>query len=246
VEEREGETEGTSFLPPKPAGPEPELGGRPPQVPPPPQAPAPQQAPAPPQAPAPLQAPAPPQAPATGAQPLGAPPPPGYGYPPPPGQPPPPGHAPPPGYGYPPTAPAQGYPPQWGYAQPAQPDNGPAVAGFVLALISGGLLVISLGMSSIISLVTAIFGVVYSRKGKKKIAAGETAKHGGLAQAGFIISCITLGLAILATLAYGLLVVLLIVSESFRDDFNDDFNNGQTITVTAAIALRAGARLIGG
>jgi hypothetical protein len=116
----------------------------------------------------------------------------------------------------------------------------------VLSLISGGLLVISFGASSIISLATAIFGVVYSRKGKKKVQSGETTKHAGLAQAGFVISWISLGLAILATLAYGLLIVLLIVSEDFRDDFNNDFNNdSQTIQVTAAILLRAGAQVVG-
>ena len=237
MEERGGESEDTGFLPPEPAGPEPELGGRPPQAP---QAPPPQAA--------------PPGAQPPGAQPPGpgtpgAPPAQGYGYPAPPGQPPPgygyPPPAPPPGYGYPPPPPGQAYPPPWGYPVPAQPDNGPAVAGFVLSLISGGLLVLTFGASSIISLVLAIFGVIYSRKGKKKVQAGETTKHAGLAQAGFVISWISLGLAILATLAYGLLVALLIFSESFRDDFNNDFNNGQTITVTAGIAVRAGARLVG-
>jgi hypothetical protein len=256
VEERGGESEDTGFLPPEPAGPEPELGGRPPQT----QAtgaePGGAQA-------AGAQPPGaqPPGAHAAGAQPPGThPPPPGYWYAPAPGQAqPPPGQAPPPGYGYPtqtapppgygygypPPPPGQAYPPPWGYPQPAQPDNGSAVAGFVLSLVSGGLLVISFGMSSIISLAAAICGVVYSRKGKKKVEAGETTKHAGLAKAGFVISWISLGLSIIATLAYGLLVVLLIVSESFRDDFNNDFNNGQTITATAAIAVRAAARLFG-
>jgi hypothetical protein len=225
--ERSGESEETGFLPPEPAGPEPELGGRPASEP----APQPQQAPPPP--------------PPGSQAPPGAPPPPsppGYGYPPP-----------PPGYGYPPPPPGQAYPPPgygypqpWGYAQPREPDNGPAVAGFVLSLISGGLLVISFGTSSIISLITAIVGIVYSRKGKKKVDAGETTKHAGLAQAGFVISWISLVLAVLATLAYGLLVVLLIVSEDFRRDFENDFENGQTIRATVAITARAAAQLIGG
>ncbi|MGH2824070.1 MAG: hypothetical protein ACRDLY_13810, partial [Thermoleophilaceae bacterium] len=87
--------EGSSqFLPPRPAGPEPELGARP--------------------------APAPP---------------------------------PPPAYG------------DWQQPKP-QPDNGPAVAGFVLSLVSGGLLVISIGLSSIVSVACAILGLVYSRRGK--------------------------------------------------------------------------------
>jgi hypothetical protein len=181
VDERTGESEEQGFLPPEAAGPEPELGGPPQAAPPPP----------PPQAPQPQ-----PQ-----AQPV-------YGYPPPP-----PGQAypPPPGYGYPPPPPP-GYayppPPQWAYPQQSAPDNGPAVAGFVLSLVSGGLLVISAGFSSVVSIVCAILGIVYSRNGKRKVDAGETPKHRGLAQAGFIIGWVSLGLSILATVAWILIFVL--------------------------------------
>jgi len=187
--------EETRFLPPEPAGPEPELSARPPQPPPP--APQPQQTygypPPPPGAP-PAQQPVAAPPPAAG-QPPGSPPPPGAGQPPgpPPGygyQPPPPGY-PPPGYGY---APQWGYPPQ-----PRVADNGQAVAGFVLSLVAIGLLVISFGLSSIVSLGCAIAGVVCSRNGKRKVDAGETPKHRGLAQAGFIIGWVGIGLAVLAT-----------------------------------------------
>lgn len=164
--------EETRFLPPEPAGPEPELSARPQ---PPPPAPQPQQT---------YGYPPPPGAPA-GQQP-GAPPPPGYGY-----QQPPPGYPPPPGYGY---------PPQWGYPpQPRVADNGQAVAGFVLSLVAIGLLVISFGLSSVVSLGCAIGGVVCSRNGKRKVDAGETPKHRGLAQAGFIIGWVGIGLSVLAT-----------------------------------------------
>lgn len=164
--------EETRFLPPEPAGPEPELSARPQ---PPPPAPQPQQT---------YGYPPPPGAPA-GQQP-GAAPPPGYGY-----QQPPPGYPPPPGYGY---------PPQWGYPpQPRVADNGQAVAGFVLSLVAIGLLVISFGLSSVVSLGCAIGGVVCSRNGKRKVDAGETPKHRGLAQAGFIIGWVGIGLSVLAT-----------------------------------------------
>ena len=63
-------------------------------------------------------------------------------------------------------------------------------------------MIISAGFSTIISLACAIVGIVYSRKGKKKVDAGETPKHRGLAQAGFIIGWISLGLSILATIAW--------------------------------------------
>ena len=218
--ERDGESQDQGFLPPEPAGPEPELGDRPPQ----PEPQAPQQQPQ--------------QPPQTYGYP---PPPPGYGYPPPPPgyghqqpPPPPPGQAypPPPGYAYP--------PPGWGYPQQSVPDNGPAVAGFVFSLVAGGLLIISVGFSTIISIACAIVGIVYSRKGKRKVDAGETPKHRGLAQAGFIIGWVSLALSILATIAWALVLAFAIAD----DDFDWD-NDPNTVRVTAA-ALRMVARIIGG
>ena len=142
--------EETRFLPPEPTGPEPDLSARPPQPPPPPPAPQPHGTYGyPPPAPgaAPVQPPG-------AAPPPGPAPPPGYGY-----QPPPPGY-PPPGYAY---------QPQWGYPpQPRVADNGQAVAGFVLSLVAIGLLLISFGLSSIVSLGCGIAGVICSRNGKRK------------------------------------------------------------------------------
>jgi hypothetical protein len=212
VEERSGESEDRGFLPPEPAGPEPELGGRPPQQP---QAPPqqPQQPQPPPQQP-------PPQAPQQQQQTYGyPPPPPGYGYPPPP---------PPPGYGY-QAPPGYGQPAPWGY-QPAVPDNGQAVAGFVFSLVSLGLLVISAGLSTIVSIGCAIAGIICGRNGKRKVDAGETPKHRGLAQAGYIIGWVSLALSILATIAW---IIILIVAINDPSSFDDS----QTV--------RAGARFIG-
>jgi hypothetical protein len=212
VEERSGESEERGFLPPEPAGPEPELGTRPGPEP------APQQPPLPPPGSQPQPPPGSQQQPPPGSQPQA---PPGYGYPPPPGQP----QAPPPGYGYPPPPPGQAYPPPgyaypppWGYAQPPAPDNGPAVAGFVLSLVAGGLLFLSGGLSSVISIACAIVGIVYSRKGKHKVDRGETPKHRGLAQAGFIIGWVSLALAVLATIFW---IVILIVAISDPSSFDD-------------------------
>jgi len=178
--------EDEGFLPPEPAGPEPELGDRP-SPPPPPQ-----------QPPQTYGYPPPPPPP---------PPPPGYGYPPPP---------PPPGYGYQQYA----YPPpqQWAYPQQSVPDNGQAVAGFVLSLVALGLLVISAGLSTIVSLGCAIAGIVCSRNGKKKVEAGETPKHRGLAQAGFIIGWVSLALSVLATIGWILVIALAATDNSSNDD----------------------------
>ena len=235
--------EGSGFLPPEPPGPEPELGGKP-------SAPRPE----PPGPAAPgggLPAPGEGQPPGAGWQPPGqghpsppgqaypppgqAYPPPGQGYPPPPGQ----AYPPPPGQGYPPP-PGHGYPPygqQWGYPQQAAPDNGPAVAGFVLSLVSAGLLLISGGLSSLVSVGCAVAGMVYSRKGKQKVAAGETPKHGGLAKAGWIIGTVALVLSLLATAGWILVAVLAATDEQFRDDLEQELDDSQTITATLRIAL---------
>jgi hypothetical protein len=162
---------------------------------------------------------------------------------------------PPPGHGwhgqpqpYPP-APGYGQPPPWGYAPAArEPDNGPAIAGFVLSLVAGGLLVFSAGLSSVISVGCAVAGLIYSRKGKQKVAAGETTKNSGLAQAGFIISIVSLVLSALATAFWLLILVLALVDEDVRQDFENELDDSQTIRASlqlTALALRAGAQLMG-
>jgi hypothetical protein len=94
------------------------------------------------------------------------------------------------------------------------PDNGQAVAGFVFSLVSLGLLVISAGLSTIVSLGCAITGIVCSRNGKKKVDAGETPRHRGLAQAGFIIGWVSLALSVLATIAWILVIVFAAIDSS--------------------------------
>jgi len=139
------------------------------------------------------------------------------------------GYAPPAG-----AQPASGSPPppasqgQWqaqprqpgGYAQaPAEPDNGSAVAGFTLSLVGGGLLLVSFGLSSVLSVVCAALGDFYSKRGRDRVDRGETPKHRGLAQAGFIIGLVSLVLAVLATLVYGALLVLVLTDEGIRREF---------------------------
>jgi hypothetical protein len=169
------------FLPPQPAGPEPELGPRP----------APQ-----------------------------APPPPAY--------------APPAGA----AQQQQQQQQQWSYAPPPpQADNGPAVAGFVLSIVSVALLFLSAGLSSLISLACSIFGVVYSRKGKQKVEKGETAKNAGLAQAGFIVGIVSLCLAALATLIWTAVLIAALSDEEFRDDLEREFDNSETIRALVRIGV---------
>jgi hypothetical protein len=177
------------FLPPQPAGPEPELGARP----------------APPPPPAPPQPKAPSYAPPAGA-----------------------------------AQQPQQYQQTWSYAQqpvPPQADNGPAVAGFVLSIVSVALLFLSAGLSSLISVGCSIFGIVYSRKGKKKVEKGETTKNAGLAQAGFIVGIVSLCLAVLATLIWIGVVIAAVSDEEFRDDLEREFDNSETIRALVRIGV---------
>ena len=182
MEERANE--GAGFLPPQPAGPEPELGARP----------------------------EPPPAPQT------------YGYPPAGGEWQPPQHA-----QQPPQQQAQPQQ-QWAHPQQQAPDNGSAVAGFVLSIVAGGLLVLSFGLSSLVSLGCAIAGIVLSRKGKQAVAAGVTPKHEGLAQAGYIIGWVSFGLAVLATLFWIVVLIVAITNPEALDEYDS-----QTITALRSL-----------
>ena len=154
-------------------------------------------------------------------------------------QPPPQYHQPPPHYPPPQWQQPYGYGPPpgyyaWGPPAPKEPDNNPAVAGFVLSMVGGGLLFFFAGLSTIISLGLSIAGIVYSRKGKAKVDKGETTKQRGLAQAGFIIGIVSTVLSLLATVFWILFIVLIATDEEFRRDLED--NNSGTI----AIALLRG------
>lgn len=139
----------------------------------------------------------------------------------------------------PPPPPPPSPQPQWGWqpAQPPVPDNGVAVTGFVLSLVAAGLLLISVGLSSIVSIVCAGLGIFYSRKGRQRVERGETPKHGGLAQAGFITGIVTLVLSLLATAFWVLIIVLYATNDDFRRDFEDDFES-------AALAMQYLAALL--
>lgn len=142
----------------------------------------------------------------------------------------------------------QAAPAPWVYQPrpPTEPDNGPAVTGFTLAMVSSGLLVLSGGLSSFISVICSGLAIVYSRRGRKRVDSGETPKHRGLAQAGFITGIVSLVLSVLATAFWGLLLVLALTDDQFRRDFErgleesslDDGARG------AAVVTLAGGRLL--
>ena len=122
----------------------------------------------------------------------------------------------PPGYWQP-----QGRPP----GGPQEPDNGPAVAGFVLAVVAAVLLLFSVLLLAFVSVILAAFGLVYSRRGKRKVESGETLRHRGLAQAGYVTSIVTLVIAIPVTLLEIVFLIAYATDEQFREDFNDEFDD---------------------
>lgn len=227
------------YLPPEPSGPEPDLDGPREQHQPQPQ-------------------PVPGQ-----PQPGWQQPPPGYG----------PGYGPPPGYGQAPPGwqqqpqgwqqqgwqqqqPPPGWhgqapweqpaaPPQpWGWQpRPSVPDNGTAVAGFSLSATAGGLLVMSAGLSSIISVICGALGIFYSRRGRDRVDRGETPKHRGLAQAGVVIGIISVVLGVLATIGW----IALFSDDNFWDDLEKELDESDgTETSLGLTAVRVGALALRG
>jgi hypothetical protein len=85
---------------------------------------------------------------------------------------------------------------------PQVPGNSQAIAGFVLSVVGATLLVVSFGLSSIVSIILAVLGIVFSIKGRNNVDEGRTPKHRDLARAGFITGIVTLVLTVLATAAW--------------------------------------------
>jgi hypothetical protein len=182
----------------------------------------------------------------------------GHGGPPPPAQPPPGGAPPaqPPPPAQPGTPPAPGGWPQQpgapgpGHGQPGyppwytppQPGNGDAIAGFVLGVVSLGLLLISFGFSTILSLGLSIGAVFLGRKGKQRVDRGETQKHRGYAQAGFITGLIGIPLSLMATAGW----VLVFLSEDFQREFEEGLeeSNSSVVPPLVLVATAIGRALL--
>lgn len=134
------------------------------------------------------------------------------------------------GWDAPPAGAQPGQPHQaWGPGRgQAAPDNGAAVAGLSLSIASGVLLLLSAGTSTIVSIVCAGLGIHYSRQGRGRVDRGQTHKHRGVAQAGFVTGIVTLGLSILCTLLWLLVGILYATDESFRQDLKDELDGGKS------------------
>jgi hypothetical protein len=116
----------------------------------------------------------------------------------------------------------------------------------VLSVIAAGLLVISFLLLAFVSVILAIFGIVQSQRGKRKVDAGETRKNRGLAQAGFITGIVTLVIAVPVTILEIVFLIAYASDEQFREDFQDEWDrefNSSTVLAIVAIG-RAAARLM--
>lgn len=133
---------------------------------------------------------------------------------------------------------------------PSVPDNGDALAGLILSASAATLLLLSVGLSSIISLICAGLGIFYSRKGRARVDRGETPKHRGLAQAGFVTGIVTLVVALFATVVWVTVAVLYATDEDFRQDLKDELDDdeappdGLETAIPLGLAALRGAALL--
>lgn len=92
----------------------------------------------------------------------------------------------------------------------ADSGNRPATSGFILSVSGAALLILTFGLSSLLSVGLGIAGAASARRGLARIEAGETRLHGGLARAGVAIGTITAILGVLGTLGW----IAIIASEA--------------------------------
>ncbi len=138
-------------------------------------------------------------------------------------------------------------PPGYGAWQqaPPQPDNNPAILGFVFSLVGLALLLFTAGLSTVVSLACSVTAVVAGRRGVKRVDAGETPKHRGFAQAGFWIGVAGVVLALLATAIWVIVAVAAATDEQFRDDFEREFDDSRTISLALPALARLAPLLVG-
>jgi hypothetical protein len=102
----------------------------------------------------------------------------------------------------------------------------------------------SLGLFFFAALPCSIFGIVLSRSGRRRVDAGATTKHRGLAQAGFVLGIVMLVLSLLA----GAIWIALFASDPdlLDDSQRNGLPGGPDIgppVRALAVVLEAGARL---
>ena len=85
-----------------------------------------------------------------------------------------------------------------GYLHEPQVDNQDAIIGFSFSISALGLLILSSGLSFVVSLPCAIVGIIWGRRGVKFAEMDPRAKYRTYARAGFVVGIVTTVLAALA------------------------------------------------
>lgn len=134
-------------------------------------------------------------------------------------------------------------PPAWQQPHAGEPDNGPAVLGFSLSLSSLGLLLISAGLSTLLSVGLAIPGMLQSRKGTQRVREGVTSRNAGLANAGWILGIVALVLSALATIFWIVIAIVVATDDEARREFEREFD--RQYDQSSMSALLVVARLVG-
>jgi hypothetical protein len=99
-----------------------------------------------------------------------------------------------------------------GYLNEPGRDNPPAVTGFSFSISALGLLVLSSGLSFVVSLPCAIVGIVMGRRGVKYADADPRTKYRSYARAGFVVGIVT---TVLAALSAALFISVAIWPDAF-------------------------------
>jgi hypothetical protein len=151
------------------------------------------------------------------------------------GKPPPP---PPPAYAQQPPGYQQPPPQTWAYPQQRVPDNNQALTGFIMSLVGGGLLFVSAGLSSILSVGLSLAGMILGRQGMKRVDRGETPKHRSLGKAGFWIGLASLILSVIATAIWVAVLIAELADDDVQRDPEREVDESERLSVVLAATVR--------
>jgi hypothetical protein len=113
-----------------------------------------------------------------------------------------------------------GQPSPWAstyYWQQSEPDNTPAIAGFIMSIASIATLVMFFGFLSPVNLCVSVAAIFVSRNGIKKVERGETTKNKDLAKWGFWLGIVGTVLAALVIIAF---IAVVASSPEWFDDLD--------------------------